>query len=296
MDGFLLIDKDQKVSSFDVVKEIRKLTREVHVGHAGTLDPLATGLLVIGVGEATKLLEYFIGCEKEYEVSACFGKESDTYDADGKIVSVNEKSYHDSEELVSIIREKFIGNISQMPPKYSALKVKGRRACDILRGGGDVELKPRNVHISRFDLKEFDWPNVSFKVKCGSGTYIRSLIHDLGGELKCGAYVTFLRRTKVADFSVNGANKIEKLDDKIDKIEKYLISLEDIGRIFQKIDITEGEYDVLKNGGIIMNKKIEHRVANDKPVMAYCSGFLVGVVEFKNNGNSVKFRKLIVRK
>jgi len=176
------------------------------------------------------------------------------------------------------------------------LKVKGKRACDILRKGGDVELKPRNVHIYRFDLGEFDWPNVSFKVKCGSGTYIRSLIHDLGRELGCGAYVTVLRRTKIAEFSVKNAVSVEKLKERVDKIEKYLITLESVGEKFPKINLTESEYEVLKNGGIVVNTKIEQRLVKDKPVMAYCAGFLAGVAEFKNDGNSIKFRKLIVRK
>lgn len=295
MDGFLLLDKESGVGSFDVVKKVRNFTREVHVGHAGTLDPLATGLLLVAVGEATKLLEYFIGCDKEYEVSAYFGKISDTYDSDGKITVVDEGIYCDSEEIVSVINREFIGEVEQMPPKYSALKIKGKRACDILRKGGDVELKPRKVKILRFDMKEFDWPRVSFRVKCGSGTYIRSLIHDLGQELKCGAYVTSLRRTKVGDFSVGNARSVDELAEHIDKIEKYLMSLEDIGRKFNKIEVTEDEYKTLKNGGVVMNKKIDQSGAGGGVCMAYCSGFLAGILETGKDGIGVKFRKMIVR-
>ena len=295
MDGFLLVDKGSGVSSFDVVKKIRDLTRELRVGHAGTLDPLATGLLVVAIGEATKLLEYFIGCDKEYEVSGCFGKVSDTYDLDGKITVVDEKAYHDSEEIVSVIKGKFIGKIEQIPPQYSALKVKGKRAYEIARKGGNVELKPRKVNISRFDLREFDWPTVSFRVKCGSGTYIRSLIHDLGQELKCGAYVTKLRRTKVGDFFVENACEIEKLEGKVDKIDKYLISLEDLGKKFKRIDVTDEEYLALKNGRILPSKKVDQLTGEKLVFVAYCGDFLVGVVERDKSGKGIKFRKMIVR-
>ncbi|MFA7685296.1 MAG: tRNA pseudouridine(55) synthase TruB, partial [Candidatus Gracilibacteria bacterium] len=278
-----------------IVKTIKRLSREAHVGHAGTLDPLATGLLILALGEATKLLEYFIGSDKEYEVSACFGKESDTYDAEGKIISVDEKMFCDSEEITSVIKKKFMGEIDQMPPKYSALKVKGKRACDILRKGGDVELKARKILVSRFDLKEFDWPNVSFRVKCGSGTYIRSLIHDLGKELKCGAYVTVLRRTKVGDFSVDWAKDVSYFEEKIERIEKSLLSLELIGEKFKKIELAEDDYDGLKNGGIVVNKKFEQTGFLEAPVMAYCNDLLAGVVELSKDQKGIKFRKMIVR-
>lgn len=295
MDGFLLIDKQKGVSSFGIVKTIKRLLREVHVGHAGTLDPLATGLLILALGEATKLLEYFIGYDKEYEVSAYFGKESDTYDAEGKITIVDEGVFCDSEEITTIIKKKFIGEIEQMPPKYSALKINGKRACDILRKGGDVELKARKVMVERFDLREFDWPCVSFRVKCGSGTYIRSLIHDLGKELKCGAYVMALRRTKVGDFPVEWAKDVGYFEEKIERIEKNLISLELVGEKFKRIELTDEDYNVLKNGGTCVNKKFKQEWMLSVPIMAYYNGLLAGVIELSKDKKGIKFRKMIVR-
>lgn len=295
MNGFLLLDKGKGMSSFAVVRAIKNLSRERSVGHAGTLDPLATGLLVLALGEGTKLLEYFIGGDKEYEVSAYFGKESDTYDAEGKIIVVNENAYFDSEEVMSAVKDNFLGKIQQIPPKYSALKVGGKRACDILRSGGEVDLKAREVEIFRFDLKEFDWPNVSFRIKCGSGTYIRSLIHDLGKILGCGAYVTELRRTKVSDFSVESAKSVEYFDEKVDRIEKNMISLELVGEKFKKINLSDDEYNGLKDGGTIVNKKVEQEWFEKGPVMAYYSDFLIGVLELAKDRKGLKFRKLIVR-
>lgn len=291
MDGFLLIDKEKGFSSFDVVKKVRGLTREKHVGHAGTLDPLATGLMILAVGEGTKLLEYFVGCDKEYEVSAYFGKKSDTYDAEGEITVVDEKMYVDEEKIEEAIRENFLGEIEQVPPKYSALKIKGRRACDIVRAGGEVEMKSRKVKISRFSIREFDWPRVSFGVKCGSGTYIRSLVHDLGQKLGSGAYVTELRRTKVGNFTVDMAKSFSDFEDKVLKLEKSLISLEVVGSEFKRINITDEEYETLKNGGILLNKKIDQQNA----WVAYCNDYLAGVIELSSNQAGVKFRKMIVR-
>lgn len=223
MSGFLLIDKEKGVTSFDVVARVRRITGEKRVGHAGTLDPLATGLLIVGVGrDATKQLGNYLKMDKEYEVTAEFGAVSDTYDAEGRIIFSAEKNDSDSnkgsssstikqEDIARIIKKKFLGHIQQIPPKYSALKIKGKRACDRMREGENIELEPREVTIDEFLIMDFSWPRVKFRVKCGSGTYVRSLIHDLGQELGCGAYVEELRRTKIGKYSVDGAVKLEKL-------------------------------------------------------------------------------------
>ncbi len=220
MDGFLIIDKPKGKTSFDIVRDVRRETGVRRVGHGGTLDPLATGLLVVAVGKATKLLSNFLGCEKEYEVRAKFGFVSDSYDADGRIEKVSERKISMNEIKEEILRN-FIGKISQLPPKYSALKVKGKRAADIMRAGGDVELKPRTVLIKKFEVMDYVWPEVSFRVECGSGTYVRSLVHDLGQNLGVGAYVLELRRTKVGDFDVREAgSSLVSIEDVAKRVEK----------------------------------------------------------------------------
>ncbi|MFH1218571.1 MAG: tRNA pseudouridine(55) synthase TruB [Candidatus Peregrinibacteria bacterium] len=209
MKGFYLIDKKKGVTSFDVVREIRRKTGEKRVGHAGTLDPLATGLLIVAVGrENTRELGKFLKSDKEYVVSAKFGSVSDTYDSEGKVEECDVLKKCSRKEVEELIEREFLGEIDQVPPKYSALKVGGRKACDVMRKGGDVELTSRKVKVYKFDVIEFKWPVVTFKVACGSGTYIRSLVHDLGQKLGCGAYVAELRRTKVGDYSVEDAGKI----------------------------------------------------------------------------------------
>lgn len=209
MDDFLLIDKPKGMTSFDVVRKVRQMTGERRVGHGGTLDPLATGLLIVAVGRtATKQLSRFLKSDKEYEVAAKFGYVSDSYDSDGQVTEGDTSVKFIKKQLLSAINESFLGDIEQIPPKYSALKIKGQRACDIMRKGGDVDLKSRKVRIDEFKVIDFNWPVVKFRVKCGSGTYIRSLVHDLGQKLGCGAYVEELRRTKVGDFSVDDAKRL----------------------------------------------------------------------------------------
>ncbi|MFA6305959.1 MAG: tRNA pseudouridine(55) synthase TruB [Candidatus Gracilibacteria bacterium] len=227
MDGFILIDKEKGVSSFFVVKTVRRILGVKKVGHGGTLDPLATGLLILGVGKATKSLGKFLGCDKEYKVTAKFGFVSETYDEEGPISEgfpgaegllvvgkrkMEELFEDDCQKIKDVIKKNFIGEILQTPPKFSALKVGGRRAYEMARKGLDVTLQPRKIFVQEFKIMKIDFPLVSFRVKCGGGTYIRSLIHDLGQVLGVGAYVDKLRRTKVGEFDAEKAFKIEEVE------------------------------------------------------------------------------------
>lgn len=214
MEGFLLIDKPKGITSFDVIAKVRKLTGERRVGHAGTLDPLATGLLIVAVGRgATKHLQKFVGLDKEYEVTGKFGYVSDTYDADSKnIVALKPDFKTDRYEIEKIIAANFLGEIKQVPPAYSAIKIGGKRAYELARKGMAVSLGARLVKIEDFSVIRFDWPLVSFRIHCSSGTYVRSLIHDFGQKLGCGAYVVNLRRTKIGDFKLEDAQKLESLN------------------------------------------------------------------------------------
>lgn len=214
MEEFLLIDKPKGITSFDVVRQVKRMTGEKKVGHGGTLDPLATGLLIVALGKATKKLGALLGSDKEYEVWGHFGAMTETYDAAADIQIVDEAVFAGEKKISaatieSIIKEKFLGEIEQMPPAHSALKVNGKRAYELARKGIKVELKPRQLTIFKFEILEYDWPKVLFKVHCSSGTYIRSLIHDLGQNLGCGAYVQELRRTKVGGYDVKDAKRLD---------------------------------------------------------------------------------------
>ncbi|PIR54912.1 tRNA pseudouridine(55) synthase TruB [Candidatus Peregrinibacteria bacterium CG10_big_fil_rev_8_21_14_0_10_36_19] len=282
MKGFVLIDKPKGISSFDVVYKVRKATGVKKVGHSGTLDPLATGLLLVAVGEGTKLLEFLIGCDKEYEVVAHFGFVSDTYDAEGSLTKIDDQkkcSIGDVEPLLM----SFLGEISQVPPKYSALKINGKPAYELARSGKDVEMKARAVFVEKFEVTSFKWPLVTFRVKCSAGTYIRSLVHDLGALLGCGAYVQELRRTVVGDFSVENALSVEDFSK---NPEGGLIPLESIVANFYRLNLSDEDYSGLRDGRIL-NKKVEH----DGVIMAFYKDVLVGVLEMVSEG--VKYKKVI---
>ncbi|MDA1060800.1 MAG: tRNA pseudouridine(55) synthase TruB [bacterium] len=281
MNGFLLIDKEKGMTSFDVVAKLRRILGVKKIGHSGTLDKLATGLLLMAVGEGTKLLEFMVGLDKEYEVLAKFGAVTETFDSDSPEVQVSADVF-DRDDLEKAIRENFLGKIQQIPPKYSALKIQGQRASDIARKGEALEMKSRVIRIDEFSVMNFDWPQISFNIKCGSGTYVRSLVHDLGQKLGCGGYVLELRRTKVGDFDVEDSKILSEFS------ESDMIPMEKIAEMFVTCELSDDDFNGLKDGRILENKKIEHNV----PVMAFHKGKLVGVLE--DFGAGVKYRKMIL--
>lgn len=282
MNGFFLIDKEKGMTSFDVIRDIRRMIEEKKVGHSGTLDKLATGLLIVAVGQGTKLLEYLIGFDKEYEAVGRFGYVSDTFDSDGEVEKTGFSGAVSESEMLEAMKG-FVGEISQMPPKYSALKVGGKRASDIVRSGEEVELKARNIRIDAFKIVDYDWPEVRFHVNCSSGTYIRSLINDLGEKLGCGAYVGDLRRTKIGDFSVKDAVILEVLNKNIDQ---RLVSMEEMAGNFSVLELSGEEFEGLKDGRVLLGKKLEHKGA----VAAFYKGKVVGIVENAKGG--IKFSKV----
>lgn len=210
----LLIDKPLEWTSFDVVKKVRNSIKIKKVGHAGTLDPLATGLLIVCTGKKTKQIESFMATAKEYTGTITIGSTTPTYDLESDIE--NEKPYaHINSEALEMARRQFVGDLMQMPPIYSAIKVKGTRLYELARRGQKVELKPRPINISEFELTKVDLPRIDFRVVCSKGTYIRSLAHDFGEALGVGAHLSALRRTKIGEFSVENAFELVELIDTI---------------------------------------------------------------------------------
>lgn len=206
----LLIDKPLNWTSFQVVNKLRWEIRhafnikKIKVGHAGTLDPLATGLLVICTGKMTKQINTFQGQSKEYTGTFVLGGTTPSFDLETKI----DKTFptnHISEELIQNTTQQFIGDIEQFPPVFSALKKDGKRLYEFARAGESVEIKSRTVNISEFEITKVEADNLDFRVVCSKGTYIRSLAHDFGKALKSGAHLSVLRRTKIGDFHVENA-------------------------------------------------------------------------------------------
>lgn len=204
----LVIDKPSGVTSHDVVSMLRKRLGERRIGHAGTLDPSATGVLIIGVGKATRLMRFATASNKTYEAEIVFGAETDTLDADGKVVLRHEMSFADNDLLSA--SAKFLGEIEQIPPMVSALKVSGRRLHELAREGIEIEREARKVRIDRFDLSPTENPLVwKALVVCGPGTYVRSLGADLGKALGGGAHIANLRRTASGPFAIAEAGRVE---------------------------------------------------------------------------------------
>ncbi|WP_319591341.1 tRNA pseudouridine(55) synthase TruB [uncultured Draconibacterium sp.] len=209
----LLFDKELEWTSFDVVNKIRYHLcqmmgiKKLKVGHAGTLDPLATGLVILCTGKATKKIEELQLGEKEYIATLKIGATTPSFDLETEEDSKNDYSFVTREKFEEILPQ-FIGEIEQVPPVFSAVKVKGKRAFDYARNGEDVKLKAKNIVIRSIEIESFNLPEVKLKVVCGKGTYIRSLARDIGEALKCGAYLTGLERTRIGDYKLEDAFKV----------------------------------------------------------------------------------------
>ena len=210
--GILNIYKLTGPTSHDVVDEVRRVTGIKQVGHAGTLDPFAEGVLIVLIGPTTKLQSKFMEMPKTYVATLRFGATSDTYDTTGiKSQITSTKSQIISKSQIQEILNNFIGEIEQMPPVFSAIKIKGKKAYELARKGIKPELKPRKVKIYDIECRKYRWPKLEIEVKCGKGTYIRSLAHDIGQKLSCGAYLGKLVRTEVGKFNIKNSVKINKL-------------------------------------------------------------------------------------
>jgi len=209
--GFILINKPAGITSHDVVDKLREITKIKRIGHAGTLDPFATGLLILGIGrEFTKKLSIFQKKDKEYIATLKLSAESDTFDKEGKIVEKKVEKIPERKEIEEVLKS-FLGEIEQIPPAFSAKKIKGKKLYELARKGIKVEPKPQRVKIYEISILEYNFPYLKIKVKCSSGTYIRSLANDIGKKLGCGAYVEDLMRTKIGEFSIENAVELSKL-------------------------------------------------------------------------------------
>ena len=210
----LLINKPLRWTSFDAVRKIRNLTRTKKVGHAGTLDPLATGLLIVCTGKFTKKINEYMAQEKEYTGTITLGAVTPTYDLESEPQDFKATDHLSVDDLQKAT-EPFLGRILQVPPIHSAIKKEGKRVYELARRGEEVKLEPRPVTISEFSLTRVELPVVHFKVVCSTGTYIRSLANDYGAQLGCGGYLSSLCRTRIGEFRLDDAITIEQLEEQI---------------------------------------------------------------------------------
>ncbi len=212
--GFILINKPSGITSHDVVDYLRKITKIRKIGHSGTLDPFATGLLICGIGrEATKRLLFYLKQDKEYIAELKLGAITNTYDRDGKVILTRNVKKPDLAKIKKVLKN-FIGEINQIPPTFSAKKFKGRKLYQLARKGIEIKLEPKKVKIYNIELLDYDFPKMKIRVNCSSGVYIRSLANDIGRKLEIGAYLQELCRTKIGKLSLEKAIFLYDLNSK----------------------------------------------------------------------------------
>ncbi|MEZ5690770.1 MAG: tRNA pseudouridine(55) synthase TruB [Rickettsiales bacterium] len=247
LNGWISIDKPVGISSAKAVAEVKKILNPKKIGHAGTLDPLACGVLPLALGEATKTINYMMDADKIYEFTVNWGEEKTTDDAEGEVVKSSDIRPKKSD--ITELLPRFTGNIRQTPPDYSAIKINGKRACDLLRNGQDIELKERIVNIYHIDIQEHNNKSTRFICECGKGTYIRSIARDIGRIIGCYGYVSYLCRISVGKFDKNNAISLEKLGDMVHKgsvdfLRPVESALDDI--LAWDVNSTQAEF--LRNG------------------------------------------------
>jgi len=251
MFGLLNLDKPAGLTSRDVVNRVQRLVRPHKVGHAGTLDPLATGVLVVAIGTATRLIEYVQRMEKRYRGTFLLGRTSDTEDVAGLVVELAGASVPTEEQIRETLPQ-FIGTIEQRPPAFSALKVAGQRAYDLARRGDAVELAPRPVEIYAIEVLRYDDPELELRIRCGSGTYIRSLGRDLAQALGTDAIMSALRREAIGPFQANEALSVDRLDAETihQRLQSAAVGLGEMPRVV----VNEDEMAHLARGQAIRNR------------------------------------------
>lgn len=285
--GFLNINKPKGISSFDVIRKLRKIGGIKKMGHTGTLDPMAEGVLIIAVGEATKLIEFLSGNDKSYSAGLIFGKKSSTYDATGEIEEVSSRK--PANEEINEALEDFTGDIDQTPPAFSAIKINGQRAYDLARKGEKVELESRKVHVSKIKIMSYKYPYLKIEIDCGSGTYIRSFCNDLGDKLGVGAYMNSLARTRVGIFSIKNSSAIEDIEKK--GMENCLISPEEVFKQMSKVALNDEKFTKLRNG-VPVKINMPDSIAI---FAAFFDNKLVGILQRvpSKENDLVKFRKIL---
>lgn len=291
--GIIVVNKEAGFTSFDVVAKLRGILHMKKIGHTGTLDPNACGVLPIVIGKATKAIDYMDNHNKTYIAKLYLGKTTDTYDSDGQVLT--ESDLYVSKEAFEEELLKFKGKQKQIPPMYSAKKVDGKKLYELAREGKVVERKPCDIEIFDLEVVSFHYPEASICVSCSKGTYIRSLIHDLGQRLGCGAYMTNLLRTKACGFSIGQSyllEDIEKFRDE-NRLDEIVHPLDELFSYEKRSCLPEADL-LLENGNKIPVSMVEgYPLLNEQLVCLYHSdGRFVGI--FKKQNDMYKLEKFFL--
>ncbi|CAG7840729.1 tRNA pseudouridine synthase B [Clostridium haemolyticum] len=289
MDGILNIYKPIGITSFDVVRYIKKVTGIKKIGHTGTLDPLATGVLPICIGKGTKIVDYLMKDFKVYKAELKLGVITDTYDREGKELFV--KDVNVSKKEIKDVISSFQGNILQVPPMYSALKVNGKRLYELAREGKEVERVARSVTIYDIEILDIHMPYVKFIVKCSKGTYIRSLCYDIGDKLGCGGAMWNLERIQSGSFNKDNSIILENLTK--DNVEDYIMPIDDALSQYDKAIVNSKAEKLLINGVRIADKKLLNTIELNKLYRIYNEDNKFLGLGLRNN-QGLKIEKLLL--
>ncbi len=297
MNGILNIYKEEDYTSFDVVAKLRGILKQKKIGHTGTLDPKARGVLPVCVGKATKVCALLTDKDKEYEAVLLLGTVTDTQDMTGRVLKETPVSVSEGEARAAI--ESFVGPYRQIPPMYSALKVNGQKLCDLARAGTEIERKPREVHIYGIEILQMDLPRIKIRVRCSKGTYIRTLCEDIGEKLSCGGCMESLLRTAVADFSLSKAHKLAEIElaVKEGRIGEYLMPVDSVFTQYPRAVVKKQFEKPLYNGNRLSVGFCRHfsREWSDTKIRVYDEAEqFIGIYEYLEAEAALKPVKIFV--
>lgn len=295
MNGIINFFKPKGMTSHGAVNFLRKKLNIRRIGHTGTLDPTVAGVLPLCIGKATRVSEYLLEADKEYVGELTLGIETESQDMEGKVVNKSNKLV--SEEEIREVFSRYIGEIEQIPPMYSALKYKGQKLYELAREGQEVERKKRKAILYENEILSIEGNKILFRTKCSKGTYIRTLCHDIGSELGTYGYMSYLIRTGVDIFPIEkaiGKDFIEKIS--LEELEKYVIPMDEAVKDFEKINLPDGLYFEVSHGGQIDldNNKISYVKGRDN-YRVYCKNEFIGIGQVikKDSIDHLKMKKVL---
>lgn len=292
--GILVINKAKDMTSHDVVAILRKKLNMKRIGHTGTLDPMATGVLPICIGNATRISEYVMNQGKAYIATLKFGEATTTYDSSGEVTDISDNISFTNDEI-NIALKSFLGEISQTPPIYSAIKVNGKKLYEYARDNKEIEIKARKVTIYDIKLLEKNNEFAKIYISCSKGTYIRSLIHDLGIKLDTFAHMTDLIRTRVGRFDLENSIDISNIADySIEDLENSIISIDDSLYNFERLEVSTKIRDRLVNGQRIATRDLEENTSYEGEIKIISNNEFIGIG--KINNNILKMEKMLWQK
>ena len=294
MDGVLNIRKEKGYTSFDVVAKLRGILHMKKIGHTGTLDPEAEGVLPVVLGKATKLVDLLTEKQKTYEALLHLGLETDTQDMTGKVF--REQPVNVTEEEASAVIRSFLGEQQQIPPMYSALKVDGKKLYELAREGKTVERKPRTVHFYEIEIKKIELPYIRFSVTCSKGTYIRTLCHDIGQKLGCGGCMEELIRTRSGNFDLEDSMTLAQVEEAVKNgtIENRVIRIGQVLKDYPEIFCTREGDRLLENGNALSEKMVRNNHKEGWVRMCDSQGEFRGIYQWDNDKKRYQPQKMFL--